>query len=133
MSAYDILISEADITPNVTKEVSMPESTNRGALTEAVYYILLSVFKPLHGYGIMQLVSELSNNRLSLGPGTLYGAINTLLKKEWIELVDTTNNVRKKEYIITDLGKEIIKQEITRLKELVGNGTKISGGDKNDL
>jgi DNA-binding PadR family transcriptional regulator len=111
----------------------MPESTNRGALTEAVYYILLSVFNPLHGYGIMQLVSELSNNRLSLGPGTLYGAINTLLKKEWIELVDTANNVRKKEYIITDLGKEIIKQEITRLKELIGNGTKISGGDKNDL
>ncbi len=63
----------------------MPESTERGALTEAVYYILLSVYEAMHGYGIMQNIKELSNGRVSLGAGTLYGAINTLLEKGWIK------------------------------------------------
>ncbi|MBQ4101229.1 MAG: PadR family transcriptional regulator, partial [Oscillospiraceae bacterium] len=48
------------------------------ALTEAVYYILLSLTKPMHGYGIMQNVETLSNGRVKLAAGTLYGAINTL-------------------------------------------------------
>ncbi|MBQ5890707.1 MAG: PadR family transcriptional regulator, partial [Clostridia bacterium] len=49
------------------------------ALTEAVYYILLSLMQPMHGYGIMQNVEQLSNGRVKLAAGTLYGAINTLL------------------------------------------------------
>lgn len=51
-------------------------------LTEAVYYILLSLYEPLHGYGIMQNVERLSNGRVKLAAGTLYGAINTLLEKD---------------------------------------------------
>ena len=38
----------------------MPESSGRGALTEAVFYIMLSLYKPLHGYGIMQNIKVLS-------------------------------------------------------------------------
>ena len=48
------------------------------ALTEAVYYILLSLMEPLHGYGIMQNVERLSGGRLRLAAGTLYGAISTM-------------------------------------------------------
>ena len=48
------------------------------ALTEAVYYILLSLCSPLHGYGIMQRVDEMSAGRVKLAAGTLYGALNTL-------------------------------------------------------
>ena len=48
-------------------------------LTEALFYILLAVRKPIHGYGIIQEVSELTGGRVNLGPGTLYGAINSLL------------------------------------------------------
>lgn len=73
----------------------MPESIERGALTEAVFYILLSLFTPMHGYGIMQNVSKLSSNRVNLGAGTLYGAINTLLEKNWIKSVDGERNSRK--------------------------------------
>ena len=51
------------------------------ALTEAVYYILLSLQKPLHGYGIIQVVGELSGGRVKLAPGTLYGALNSLVDK----------------------------------------------------
>ena len=55
-----------------------------GALTEAVYYILLSLLEARHGYGIMQNAEELSHGRVKLAAGTLYGAINTLLEKGWI-------------------------------------------------
>jgi Transcriptional regulator PadR-like family. len=51
------------------------------ALTEAVYYILLALQQPLHGYGIMQQTSTLSKGRLSLSAGTLYGALSNLLEK----------------------------------------------------
>ncbi|HBG01644.1 MAG TPA: PadR family transcriptional regulator, partial [Firmicutes bacterium] len=57
----------------------------QGALTEAVFYILLALHEPFHGYGIMQGVQELTKDRLALGPGTLYGALNTLVEKRWIE------------------------------------------------
>lgn len=105
----------------------MPE--NKNALTEVVYYILLSLFTPLHGYGIMQNVKELSNGRVDLGPGTLYGAINTLLNKGWIEPVAGEDNSRKKEYVITKTGKHIINDEIKRLEELIANGKKIAEGN----
>jgi DNA-binding PadR family transcriptional regulator len=106
----------------------MPESSERGALTEAVFYILLSLYKPLHGYGIMQNVKELSNERVNLGAGTLYGAINTLLEKSWIRSIDGEKDSRKKEYQITALGKSVINNEIVRLEELIVNGKKIAGG-----
>ncbi|MDF2866238.1 MAG: putative transcriptional regulator [Clostridia bacterium] len=105
----------------------MEGNIDKIVLTEAVYYILLSIYTPMHGYGIMQNVSELSNGRVNLGPGTLYGAINTLLEKKWILPLIEDLNSRKKEYLITDLGKEIVKNEIVRLEELVKNGKKIRG------
>ena len=78
------------------------------ALTEAVYYILLSLMEPLHGYGIMQNVEQLSNGRVKLAAGTLYGAITTLLEKGWITALSEEAGSRKKEYLITDLGKEML-------------------------
>ena len=55
------------------------------ALTEAVFYILLSLDAPLHGYGIMQNVERLSGGRVRLAAGTLYGALTTLTERGWIE------------------------------------------------
>jgi DNA-binding PadR family transcriptional regulator len=51
----------------------MAENVDRVALTEAVFYILLLLYEPMHGYGIMLNVKELSGERVSLGVGTLYG------------------------------------------------------------
>jgi DNA-binding PadR family transcriptional regulator len=107
----------------------LAESSERGALTEAVFYILLSLYSPMHGYGIMQNVRELSNERVNLGAGTLYGAINTLLEKNWIKSIVGEKDSRKKEYEITDLGKTVIRGEIIRLEELIFNGKKIVGGE----
>ena len=92
-------------------------------LTESVYYILLSLQTPLHGYGIMQNVKNLTNGRVNLGAGTLYGAINTLLAKGFI--AESCDDPTKKNYIITDEGKQVIHNELNRLRELIANGEKI--------
>ncbi len=95
------------------------------ALTEAVFYIMLSLLKPLHGYGIIQNVAELSKGRVRLAPGTLYGALNTLVDKGWIDALPENPESRKKEYVITTAGKAILTEEIERLSELVDNGRKL--------
>ena len=96
------------------------------ALTEAVYYILLALQEPLHGYGIMQQTSSLSNGRLSISAGTLYGALSNLLEKGWIKPYGESEvqDGRRKQYQITDAGKEVLKAELERLEELVENGRK---------
>ncbi|MBP5252372.1 MAG: PadR family transcriptional regulator [Lachnospiraceae bacterium] len=94
------------------------------ALTEAVFYIMLSVLKPLHGYGIIQNVAELSKGRVKLAPGTLYGALNTLTDKGWIDALPENPESRKKEYVITTAGKAVLTEELSRLSELVDNGRK---------
>lgn len=109
--------------------IILAESSERSALTEAVFYILLSLYSPMHGYGIMQIVKDLSNERVNLGAGTLYGAINTLLEKNWIKSIEGEKDSRKKEYEITDLGKSVMRGEIIRLEELISNGKRIIGGD----
>lgn len=96
------------------------------ALTEAVYYILLSLGQPLHGYGIMQNAEQLSGGRVRLAAGTLYGALNTLLDRGWIKAME--ENGRKKEYEITEAGKDAVRREIIRLRELVENGETITKG-----
>ena len=99
------------------------------ALTEGVYYILLSLYSPLHGYGIMQKVEELSDGRVHLAAGTLYGAITSLLEKGWVRALPTEKSSRKKEYEITGLGKQIAENELKRLRELLINGETIIGGE----
>ena len=90
------------------------------ALTETTYYILLSLYQPLHGYGIMQRAAELSGGRIRLAAGTLYGALNALVEKGWIMLLPVEG--RKKEYALTPRGLEVLKKELARLRELVNNG-----------
>jgi len=108
----------------------MPESSERGALTEAVFYILLSMYQPMHGYAVMQNIQRLSGGRVVLGAGTLYGAINTLLEKQWIACVTADRDAKKKEYLITEAGRRIMRLEVERLGELLRNGKGIvEGGD----
>ena len=98
-------------------------------LTEAVYYILLSLTEPLHGYGIMQKAEQLSSGRVRLAAGTLYGALNTLLEKGWIAVGPQEG--RQKRYQLTPQGREALLGELDRLRELVANGETLLGG-KND-
>lgn len=105
----------------------MLRPTHAAALTEAVYYILLSLQVPRHGYGIMQFVQTLSGHRVQLAAGTLYGALNSLVEKGWIEAVESGSG-RKKEYVLTSEGRRVLMNELRRLEELVRHGQAELGG-----
>lgn len=96
------------------------------ALTEAVYYILLSLDQPLHGYGIMQNIERISGGRVRLAAGTLYGALNSLLARQWIRALPEEKGGRRKEYQITESGRAAVRREIERLRELLANGERIT-------
>ena len=102
----------------------MRDNAKSGALTEVTFYILLSLYTPKHGYAIMQFVEDKTKGRLTLGAGTLYGALNSLQEKGWIAPCGDTKG-RKKEYLITSQGKEITESELIRLKELITIATQI--------
>lgn len=95
------------------------------ALTESTYYILLSLFTPHHGYGIMQRTEQMSGGRVRLAAGTLYGALTSLCDKGWIVPLAATEESRKKEYKLTDKGRSVLRREVARLRELVNNGEMI--------
>lgn len=102
-------------------------------LTEALFYILLAVRKPNHGYGITQEIEQLTNGRVVMGAGTLYGAIQSLEKKGWIEIYsEDTASRKKKEYLITDTGKAVFEAETKRLKELLQNAAYMKENNTND-
>ena len=91
-------------------------------LTDAVFYILLALRRPNHGFGVVQQVEKMTGGRLILGPGTLYGALNQLTEKGWIELYSQqTTSREKKEYVITPQGREVFAKELERLEEMLRN------------
>lgn len=99
------------------------------ALTETVFYILPTLTKPLHGYGIMQEISSLTHGRLNLGAGTLYGALKNLQKKGWISEVDSPPDARdKRAYVLTDEGRDVLTDETERLSELITNAHTVLKG-----
>ena len=104
----------------------MRDNAKGGALTEVTFYILLSLYTPKHGYAVMRFVEDTTGGRLSLGAGTLYGALNSLQEKGWIEPCKD-NEGRRKEYITTAQGKESAEKELARLNELVGIAREIIG------
>ncbi|NLK94175.1 MAG: PadR family transcriptional regulator [Clostridiales bacterium] len=107
----------------------MKINTKHNPLTEATFFILVSLITPLHGYGIIKKTCELSNNRVKLAPGTLYGALNSLIEKEYIKIAENNILSKKKKYIITELGLSALKIEIQRLHDLSKIGDNILKGE----
>ncbi|MFE8700758.1 PadR family transcriptional regulator [Cytobacillus sp. FJAT-54145] len=91
-------------------------------LTYSTFYILISLLEPRHGYGIMQKVEELSKGETKLGAGTIYGALSKLEKQNLIKKEGKEDSERRKSYILTSLGKEVVMLEFARLEQLVRNG-----------
>ena len=106
----------------------MRDNIMGGALTETTFLILLATCRPRHGYGIMQFIESETKGRVTLGAGTLYGAINTLQKKGWIEPVSDNKSDTKKDYTITQLGKQVAADEQKRLADISQLAEKILGG-----
>jgi DNA-binding PadR family transcriptional regulator len=87
-------------------------------LTETVYYILLALKEPMHGYLIMQQLEELSNGDVRIAAGTLYGAIENLFKLKFIKFVPNEDK-RRKVYVRTTLGNEILLLDVERMKHMI--------------
>lgn len=87
-------------------------------LTETTFYILLSLRHPSHGYQIMQTVEELSGGEVRIAAGTMYGALENLLKQKLIVSVPSAD-ARRKMYQITEFGNEILNLDIQRLQQML--------------
>ena len=87
-------------------------------LTETTYYVLLALLEPAHGYIIMQKVEELSNYQVKIAAGTLYGAIENLLKQKFIQSVKS-DDARRKVYVITEKGKEVLQLDFERMNFMI--------------
>lgn len=108
-------MSQQEIYPELLKDLPLSEST---------FLILVSLDdKPKHGYAIMKEVQSLSQGRVTLSTGTLYGAIKRMLKDNWIrrvELVDEEEDARQRKfYALTNRGRRVLGAEMARLRELV--------------
>ncbi len=94
------------------------DSIDVGELTDAAFYILSSVVEEKHGYLIMKTIEELTDNKVTIGPASLYTTLKKLLAAKLIELSDGADE-GKKVYKITSLGREMLIKEIERKKEMI--------------
>lgn len=94
-------------------------------LTEPMYYILMALMKECCGVDIMDRVEEISGGRVRVGPGTLYAMLSKFEKNQIIRL--TQEEGRRKSYIITDEGIEMLKKEYERLRTMVEDGKAFLG------
>ena len=96
---------------------------NNYALTESTYYIMLALYEPSHGYGIMQMTERLSGGDVTIGSGTMYGATGNMMKKGWIREImsDEPGLERRRLYQRTDAGREALRAEIARLRRMLDN------------
>ncbi len=99
---------------------------NGGPMTEAMYYVLLALMHPSHGYGLMQTIEKVSKGRIKMGPGTLYGVLARMQNDSLI--VMESDDGRRKTYRITKAGKEALIQEYQRLMSLIEDGEILKGG-----
>lgn len=99
-------------------------------LTEPMYYILLSLNEERYGYEIMQIISEKTHGRLKVGPGTLYTLLSRFVDEGIIQQTKVVE--RRKVYIITDAGMELLEKEYERLKQLVEDGKTVLYGEKTE-
>jgi DNA-binding PadR family transcriptional regulator len=88
-------------------------------MSETMFYILLSLKQESHGYAIMQHVKELTKGRIVLGAGTVYSSLGKLESDGLINGV--REEERRKIYIITPLGTQILHEETDRIAELYNN------------
>ena len=101
------------------------------ALTQPMYYILLSLQEKRHGYEIMQYIEWLTRGRVIVGPGTLYSLLSRFEEDEYIEMVSDEDH--KKVYLIKSLGQEVLNEEITRLKLLLRDASIVEGGNEDEF
>lgn len=106
----------------------MPESTELGGilpLTPTVFHVLVTLAEgPRHGYAMAREVEELTEGRIILGPGTLYGSLQRMVASGLIEEADNPGDEalhaeRRRYYRLSRLGREALRAESARLLRAV--------------
>ena len=92
-----------------------------GPMTEAMYYVLLALTVPSHGYQLMSAITQASRGRVQMGPGTLYGVLTRLENEKFIEIV--SDDGRRKTYAITETGRAALQTETQRLQAMLDDQT----------
>ncbi len=101
-------------------------------MTETGFYILLCLQTPNHGYGVVQMVERMTEGEIRLSPGTMYGSLSKMEKDKLIRFV--REEEKRKLYVITELGMEVLQLEKSRIKRLYKNSTEdIGNGNKTGI
>ncbi len=114
--------------------MDVPRIESQLPLSEVSFYILLSLAgEPRHGYAIMKDVAVLSDGRVDLSAGTLYGALKRMLEQNWIERLELSGELDetgrpRKVYRLSALGQGVLSAETERLRALVAAATRRSPG-----
>jgi DNA-binding PadR family transcriptional regulator len=100
--------------------VTQPDERESRPLSEPVLLILVSLANsPRHGYALMKDIEALSDGRVRISTGTLYGALRRLLGDGWIEKFEQDDTSREKQaYKLTSTGLRQLKIELDRMRQL---------------
>lgn len=97
-------------------------------LTPQMFYILVALYIPRHGYEVMSEVARLTNDEIKIGAGTMYTLLGRFQSDGYIKLVDEVE--RKKIYQITTTGKNKLKAEKKKLELQLKVLNEIMEGDE---
>ncbi|SDO45058.1 PadR family transcriptional regulator [Alkalicoccus daliensis] len=106
------------------------ESLKQGELTDTMYYILITLLQPMHGYAIMQAIEKMTNGTLKIGPASMYTTLKKLKTKELI--VEKLEENNKKVYLISNYGKTVLQKEVVRREMMVQHGKIALEGNINE-
>ena len=101
-----------------------------GELTDSIFFTLLVLTEPIHGYLIMQKVAEITDNKIIIGPATMYTTLGKMVSVGWIEDKEIDNS--KKEYHITSKGMEVLEKNLKLRQFLVDVAKKFIGGGSDE-
>ena len=93
-------------------------------MTESGFYILYCLQAPQHGYGISQQVKQLTGGTVTIGAGTMYGTLSKMEQDGLIRFFSEEN--KRKLYLITVLGREVLEIELKRIERLYMNSKGVS-------
>lgn len=97
-------------------------------MTETAFYILMCLQEEMHGYSIVQKVEALTGGDVRLSPGTMYGSLSKMEKDGVIRFV--REEEKRKIYLITELGREVLQLEIKRIDRLYRNMQEVLGYER---
>ena len=101
-----------------------------GELTDSIFFTLLVLTEPIHGYLIMQKVAEITDNKIIIGPATMYTTLGKMVSVGWIEDKEIDNS--KKEYHITPKGMKVLEKNFKLRQFLLDVAKKFIGGGSDE-